>query len=352
MRHYNRYVVIVAFCWILLFVASRGVNGSEELITKLETNGDAPSRYLHSAILLGKEEMAIIGGTDDDTGKYHRMFETISILNLDTNKWRRESTTKGSSPLPRIQPSVVKATKSNKVLMYGGSKYTSQTPQQTAELWTLDLKNFEWERIGDFIPTLENDNFPGRRSGHTAVFSDTNNTMYIYGGQSSNYIWGKIHSYNLDAKTWEKIEIKEGEIKPPARTNHCAFLYEDDMIVFGGEGQLVLNQYKIWVFSTKTKKWKVQVTKAKYPTIFPTSFSSSCSATLNKQQKHSVIITLSTKQQPGRNSMWSLNLKTWQWSRYDDINMPEVENFSIIQSENNMFFFGGQACSATSVAKK
>ena len=75
---------------------------------------------------------------------------------------------------------------------------------------------------------------PTPRIGHTAVLYE--NKIVIFGGEGPNKeLFNEIFSYDLSTSTWSKIQ-SVGSLPAP-RSYHTACINQDNMIIFGGIGE-------------------------------------------------------------------------------------------------------------------
>ena len=66
---------------------------------------------------------------------------------------------------------------------------------------------------------------PSPRYGHSAIYSEQTHSIWIFGGyDNATGSCGDLHVFDLNTKTWQKIEQ---ENKPPTRFCHCAFLVKE-----------------------------------------------------------------------------------------------------------------------------
>jgi len=120
-----------------------------------------------------------------------------------------------------------------------------------------------------------NKNAPIERSNFSCVkYKDEsgNFSLIIHGGINHNEILNDTYTLNLKNFTWEKIETI-GE-NPVSSTEHTADIYNEFMIVIGGEINEDLHD-KIRILNLKSSTWKTFSPPLNYENIFMRIFHSS-----------------------------------------------------------------------------
>ncbi|KAG0202163.1 Negative regulator of mitotic exit [Mortierella sp. GBA30] len=132
------------------------------------------------------------------------------------------------------------------IIYFGG--WDSTTGQCDDSLHVLHTARKEWNK-----PPIQGQ-LPTPRHSHSGCSVGT--TMYIFGGQVDNYYLGDIAAFDMKTITqnprWEIIEPQTES--PPARSGHCAAVYDGKIYIFGGaDADYFYND--IWCFDTRALTW-------------------------------------------------------------------------------------------------
>ncbi|KAG0016106.1 Negative regulator of mitotic exit [Entomortierella chlamydospora] len=132
------------------------------------------------------------------------------------------------------------------IIYFGGWDQT--TGQCDDSLHVFHTARKEWNK-----PLIQGP-LPTPRHSHTGCSVGT--TMYIFGGQVDDYYLGDIVSFDMKSITqnprWEVIEPQSES--PPARSGHCAAVFEGKIYIFGGaDADYFYND--IWCFDTRACTW-------------------------------------------------------------------------------------------------
>lgn len=192
------------------------------------------------------------------------MINEVFEFDLNSEKWTGLECN-GEKPSPRVDHTAV--INENFMWVYGGKG----SEEHLQDLWKLDLNNRNWEQVRYL------GNGPGTVSGHSALaYGDVmlvfggyrdilkeTNEMYTYDFLNNNWVLiqnemqvsdpvtlEEIQQFNKKMKKMENNESgkvvlyggppnqMQGRIKgkfPHSRDGHSAVLFEDMMIVFGGD---------------------------------------------------------------------------------------------------------------------
>ncbi|CAO3573041.1 unnamed protein product [Mortierella alpina] len=132
------------------------------------------------------------------------------------------------------------------IIYFGG--WDPTTGQCDDSLHVLHTARREWNR-----PPIQGP-LPTPRHSHSGCSVGT--TMYVFGGQVDNYYLGDIAAFDMKTITqnpkWEIIEPQTES--PPARSGHCAAVYDGKIYIFGGaDADYFYND--IWCFDTRALTW-------------------------------------------------------------------------------------------------
>lgn len=192
------------------------------------------------------------------------MANELFEFDLNSEKWSHIEIN-GEKPCPRVDHTAV--VKDHSMWVYGGKGIEDHLQ----DLWKLNLNNHSWEQI-HYIG-----NGPGTVSGHSALtYGDVmlifggyrdilkeTNEMYTYDFLNNNWVliqnemqvsdpvtYGDVDKYNKKVKKLEKSDQSkvllytgpanpmQGRVEgkfPHSRDGHSAVLFENTMIVFGGD---------------------------------------------------------------------------------------------------------------------
>lgn len=178
---------------------------------------------------MSKTKAILFGGATGDTGKYLITGDTYSLDLLSKIFIKIEAT--GISPTPRAAHAS-SSVDSLQLVIYGGA--TGGGSLASDDLFLLDVRNGERAATWMIVPVVGIT--PGRRYGHTLVFSKPN--LIIFAGNTGSETINDIWTLNVERSpfAWTKIEVTPN---PPARVYHSAALCITGsatgmMVIFGG----------------------------------------------------------------------------------------------------------------------
>eukprot|EP00817_Percolomonadidae_sp_ATCC50343_P005620 CAMPEP_0117426620 /NCGR_PEP_ID=MMETSP0758-20121206/6679_1 /TAXON_ID=63605 /ORGANISM="Percolomonas cosmopolitus, Strain AE-1 (ATCC 50343)" /LENGTH=639 /DNA_ID=CAMNT_0005211861 /DNA_START=792 /DNA_END=2711 /DNA_ORIENTATION=- len=147
------------------------------------------------------------------------------------------------------------------------------------ELFALDLKSYEWEKIEtngvDVMKT----------NGMTSCIHE--DTMYVFGGFNHNKskFASTLYAYHFPSKQWSIVRHVGAEV--PRRAYHTAVIYENKMCIYGGKTpvqdpsnvhttvqdvdlnfRLSMHREKIYTFDLVTKRWDTLPANFDVPNVF------------------------------------------------------------------------------------
>ncbi|KAG0329990.1 Negative regulator of mitotic exit [Dissophora globulifera] len=132
------------------------------------------------------------------------------------------------------------------IIYFGG--WDPTTGQCDDSLHVLHTARKEWNK-----PAIQGP-LPTRRHSHTACSVGT--IMYVFGGQVDNFYLRDVVTFDMKSITqnphWDVIE--SATESPPARSGHCAAVYDNKIYIFGGaDADYFYND--IWCFDTRNNTW-------------------------------------------------------------------------------------------------
>ena len=158
---------------------------SEDMSEELEVFGDIPqARFGHTVTLVSNSKAVLFGGATGDTGKYIMTGDTY-LFNILNKSWSK-LTVKGVPPSPRAAHHSTNV-EQMQMVVYGGA--TGGGSLASDDLFLLDMRNGEEEATWMIVPVVGST--PGRRYGHTIVFSKPH--LLVFGGNTGsepvNDVW-------------------------------------------------------------------------------------------------------------------------------------------------------------------
>lgn len=208
---------------------------------ELNPSGTPPApRYLHTAVFDNvNNRMIVFGGETAYFNFYNNPANDTWVLSnangLDgTPTWTQLSPT-GSLPPARIEHSAVYDSKSNRMIIFGGSGVFSNLN----DVWVLTNANGTGGTTS-WIQLSPTGTPPAQREGHTAVYDSYHNWMIVFGGyDGSNYLndtWILTNANGLTGTpAW--IQLLPAGTFPTARAEHSAVYdyLKSEMTIFGGD---------------------------------------------------------------------------------------------------------------------
>ncbi|UKK02679.2 serine/threonine protein phosphatase [Theileria orientalis] len=194
--------------------------------------GDVPPpRFGHTSTPVGAGKVVLFGGAVGDVGRYTITADSY-IYDVATNHWCKLHVENAPSPRAAHAAACVE---SMQVVIFGGA--TGGGALSSDDLFLLDLrrdKQLSWI----IVPTTGRS--PGRRYGHTMVFSKPN--LILIGGndgqQASNDVW--VLNVENSPFSWNEVTFSSLRM-PPRRVYHSADLCCEGpangmVVIFGGRG--------------------------------------------------------------------------------------------------------------------
>ena len=205
-------------------------------VENVETTGDLPvarfgkSHSGHTITLISKNKAIMFGGATGDTNKYSITGDTY-CLDLAARTWTKLEPA-GTSPSPRAAHAAT-TVESLQVVVYGGA--TGGGSLASDDLYLLDLRNGEAEATWMIVPVIGTT--PGRRYGHTIVFSKPH--LLVFGGNTGSEAVNDVWVLHVERApfSWAKVDVTSEN--PPVRVYHSAAMCltgsaQGMMVIFGG----------------------------------------------------------------------------------------------------------------------
>jgi len=225
------------------------------LINQPEDLDDTPyHRYGHTAVSYGTDIFLWGGRNDESACNRLFRFDTVAL------KWSCPRVS-GCVPCPRDGHSACIIR--DHMYIFGG--FEEQFDRYSQEVYALDLKNMHWS----FISTSGTP--PVYRDFHSATA--LGNNMYIYGGRSDqegsdhierDYYPNDIMYLDTLKMEWHKPDLKG--YKPVGRRSHSAFVYQDELFIFGGYNATINHHFNdLYRFCPSNNTWYPVLTAGRPP---------------------------------------------------------------------------------------
>jgi len=249
--------------------------------TKLDTSGEIPACYGHSAVWgeeMGMRQMIVFGGKDSSENLLNDCWR------LEWNTWWYKINVTGDKPLARWQHTAVWIWGENgepgRMFIFGGE---DENGNPLDDVWALEQPgpgepNWKWEElypIGDL---------PSARSGHAVAsgwgwswgwgWDGGEEKMFIFGGSDGNNNLNDIYAFARAKKVKETLQEKPFNAPNPfnpdaEETEICYYLDEEDddvkIKLFTLTGDLVYSWENIsgreglnqWPWNGKNEKGRI-----------------------------------------------------------------------------------------------
>jgi hypothetical protein len=143
----------------------------------ITTAGEVPlPRFGHTMTPISKTKAVLFGGATGDTGRYSITGDTY-LYDMISSNWKRLDNITGIAPTPRAAHAAT-SVEQFQMIIYGGA--TGGGSLASDDLYLLDLRSGEDSGTWMIVPIVGNT--PGRRYGHTAVFSKPH--LLVFGGNT------------------------------------------------------------------------------------------------------------------------------------------------------------------------
>ncbi|SCM21118.1 conserved Plasmodium protein, unknown function [Plasmodium chabaudi adami] len=231
----------------------------------------------------------------------------------------------------------------NNVYIYGGNQYASNCNQNLIR-FSIDTHIFK---------VLEEHNKPKLRYYATLdlIYSseDKEECLFLFGGKAGKYITNTTFMYNINNKTWNKIDTK---YSPPPVFGHVSFKYKNIIFIHGGNmGNLQINS-DIWNYFDQEKRWVKIISKDEYynqKVCKPSArFFHSCALCVSNQGNDINLYIfggLNNKNKCVDDIFWSYSLNNGKWreikNSFGKIPAQRFGHSSILLNSRWFLLFGG-----------
>lgn len=210
--------------------ALSSLRDSMETLQLAQKEGIPQARFGHTITLVNRHKVVMFGGATGDSGKYSMTGETF-LFNMYLNQWS-DLKAKGVPPSPRAAHASTNV-ESMQMVVYGGA--TGGGALANDDLYLLDMRNGEDQAQWMVVPIVGST--PGRRYGHTLVFSKPH--LLLFGGNTIKEAVNDVWCLSVEKAPFSWVKLDCGKDGPPARVYHSAALCSTGsatgmMVIFGG----------------------------------------------------------------------------------------------------------------------
>jgi N-acetylneuraminic acid mutarotase len=168
-------------------------------------------------------------------------------------------------------------------------------------LWKFSPQENIWEKI-------DINNAPESREGGKLVYSEVDNSIYLYGGRSSYGVYNDFWKLNLNTNEWENLETTS-----PPYYNENSYLFYRDGKIYLFEGGNDKNTMGLYFYDSLNNSWVKKV----YSSLenFP---SSRVDYSLIYSPDNDYLFLFGGINTNGEklNDLWVLDINTMEWKNY------------------------------------
>jgi len=206
-----------------------------------------------------RKQVLLFGGRfrpESQSSGAYTLYNDLWAFDVNTDTWSEVNAT-GDVPSPRINSAMVYDTKSDKVLLFGGSTSTSGlTFAPQADTYVYDPETQVWTR-------LSTDVAPPARLFHRMIVDTSHDRILLYAGGDENAWLGPFYNdlwaFSMSGGTWQQLWQWDGPGTGPDARIYPAFV--DDpargrVVMFAGHDDTsVGNRNDVWSFDAGTGQW-------------------------------------------------------------------------------------------------
>ncbi len=204
--------------------------------------GNAPTRRGYQASFVHDNYLYVHGGHDIREGTLDTMYKINLDPSSNDNEW--EQINQRGIDQPRRIAYHTMTMYEDMAYLFGGS----DLGRDNSKLFSFDIETSEWKVISDLSKAT--DTHPETRDEHAAVL--WNDTIVIFGGNVQGFKSNDVWFYHIKENRWEEVKA---DSSPPERSNHAYGLVGDTLYIFGGK-DIENNKMKdLWAFDCNSKTW-------------------------------------------------------------------------------------------------
>ncbi|KXN92018.1 Tip elongation aberrant protein 1 [Leucoagaricus sp. SymC.cos] len=197
-------------------------SAKDNTATVLQCSGDDPGpRYAYAVTMVGSSAIALHGGFPCKNGD--AVDPSLFLFNLVSRKWLKIPVA-GSAPGSRQGHSMVVV--GTTIFMFGGQSL--QGPERLNELWAFDLKTIRTRPRWELVTPSSTEKPPPRDE---FVFVSHQNQLILFGG-NGNMRLSDTWAFNTNTRKWSQLQCM-GDIPSP-RNRTAGAMLDDVMYAIGG----------------------------------------------------------------------------------------------------------------------
>lgn len=198
-------------------------------------SGKAPTRRGYHASFIHDNYLYVHGGHDIREGTLDTMHRIHLEPTSNENEWEQISQ-RGMQKPGRISYHTL-TMHGDQAFLFGGSDLGIDNNK----MFSFDIENSEWKVISDL--SKETGDHPISRDEHAAAL--WNDILIIFGGNVKGFKSNDVWFYHINENKWEEIKA---ENPPPERSNLAYTISGDKFYIFGGK-DIENNKLKdLWCF--------------------------------------------------------------------------------------------------------
>lgn len=193
---------------------------------KVQLTVGFPPKVDGHTMIQHERQLIIFGGNNNQLpgGGDRRIFS----FDLDTFEWRVlpvMNEEEKETPEGRALHSCVYSPIDQCMYVFGGKSTYYQSRRMFNDLFKFSFKDMRWSQVCA-------DNAPSARSGHSCCFSQSRNSLIIFGGfDTERRYLDDVYEFELNQMKWNRLDTVDA---PMGRERHSATLIGDHMLVYGG----------------------------------------------------------------------------------------------------------------------
>ena len=203
-------------------------------------------QYHAMTAIYDMENVFLFGGINYSSGELGDTW----IYDAGNNAWTNKQPS--TNPQGRYGHTVAYIDGTNKILLFGGSSWTSGLFKET---WIYDINDNSWSE-----QTVVNE--PSGRQNQAMASVDGTDNVVLFGGYDGSFDQ-ETWVYDLSDNTWTK---RLPENKPSARAGHAmATIYGTDKVVLNGGLDSEDSFNDTWIYDLSDNTWTKQLPSTKPP---------------------------------------------------------------------------------------
>ncbi|MHA2275911.1 MAG: Kelch repeat-containing protein [Candidatus Kariarchaeaceae archaeon] len=194
-------------------------------------------RTAHSMVYNSKSDKVILFGGNNVTNRFNETW----VYDLQSNSWIEMNPT--SAPIARDFPSMVYDSNYNKTILFGGN--AGSTPY-LSDTWIYDLSTNSWIQM---FPR----NAPIGRTSHSMVYNSKSNSVVLFGG-TSGVRQGDTWIYDVPSNNWTQMTPLSNPAAR-VRHSMVYHSNSDKVILFGGSTSASSHRSDTWMYDFSFNTW-------------------------------------------------------------------------------------------------